>query len=66
MDRDCNLMSDHQDKTTLKKPYQPPELARYGTIAAMTRTRSGNIADNYQFNCNHQGQNTNEICGPIS
>lgn len=47
--------------------YKRPQLTCYGNIADITRTRSGNLADNFQANCNHQGPNTNPVCqGPIS
>ena len=59
-------MRKRREKIDSKKRYQPPELVLHGTIADLTRTRSGNIADNNQFNCNHQGQNTNPLCGPVS
>jgi hypothetical protein len=33
--------------------YSKPELTRYGNLAELTRTSSGNRSDNYQPNCNH-------------
>jgi hypothetical protein len=56
-------MNPHTAERKLVRPvvrsaYKKPLFTRYGDLAELTRTSSGNASDNYQPNCNHADNGT--------
>jgi hypothetical protein len=43
--QECRTIREPERKGSARKPYSPPGLKDYGTVADLTRTGSGTISD---------------------